>query len=203
MLDKSCYELIEALATKAPVPGGGGASALVGAIGAALGSMVGNLTVGKKKYADVEEDVRALLIESGELTKRLSELVQADAEVFEPLAAAYGIPKEDPSRVSTLEHALFNASLVPMEILAEVTKVVDIIEELSEKGSKLAISDVAVAAAACRCALDGAVMNVYINTKLMNDKTAAIKLNKDAEQMVNSGTARCTKVYNKILDELR
>ena len=91
---QTCTEFLEALASKAPVPGGGGASALVGAVGVALGNMVGNLTVGKKKYADVQDDIIALDQRSEALRQKLVDLVAADAEVFEPLSRAYGLPKD-------------------------------------------------------------------------------------------------------------
>ena len=95
MIDKTVTVFTEELASPAPVPGGGGASALVGAIGVALGDMVGELTVGKKKYADVEEDVKALMVNAQELRRRFLELIDGDAEAFAPLAKAYGIPKDD------------------------------------------------------------------------------------------------------------
>ena len=105
-LDLSVKDFTEVLASKAAVPGGGGASALVGAIGVALGNMVGNLTVGKKKYADVEEEVYALMDECQALREELLKLIDGDAEVFEPLSKAYGIPKDDPNRAEIMEIAL-------------------------------------------------------------------------------------------------
>ena len=89
-----CNEFVEVLASKAPVPGGGGASALVGAVGTALGNMVGSLTVGKKKYADVEEEMYQLKAKADQLQADLLRLIERDAEVFEPLAKAYGMPRE-------------------------------------------------------------------------------------------------------------
>ena len=96
--EQSCGAFLDALASKAPVPGGGGASALAGALGAALCTMVGNYTVGKQKYAAVEEDVKALMARAEDLRARLLGLVDTDAAAFEPLSRAYAIPKEDPSR---------------------------------------------------------------------------------------------------------
>ena len=93
-INKSCKDFTEVLASKAPVPGGGGASALVGALGMALGNMVGALTVGKKKYAAVEEEIKALMAQAETLQTELLSLVEKDAEVFAPLAAAYSMPKE-------------------------------------------------------------------------------------------------------------
>ncbi len=118
MLNKSVTEFTELLASRAPVPGGGGASALVGAIGIALGDMVGELTVGKKKYAAVEEDVKALMAKAQDLRVRLLECVGKDAAAFEPLSRAYGIPKDDPSREEVMEKCLRDAAAPPLEILA-------------------------------------------------------------------------------------
>ena len=90
----TCTEFVEVLASKAPVPGGGGASALVGAVGTALGNMVGSLTVGKKKYADVEDEMWELKAKCDQLQKDFLRLIERDAEVFEPLSKAYGMPRE-------------------------------------------------------------------------------------------------------------
>ena len=90
----TCTEFVEVLSSKAPVPGGGGASALVGAVGTALGNMVGSLTVGKKKYADVEDEMWELKKKCDQLQKDFLHLIERDAEVFEPLSKAYGMPRE-------------------------------------------------------------------------------------------------------------
>ncbi|MFQ7014206.1 MAG: cyclodeaminase/cyclohydrolase family protein [Faecalibacterium sp.] len=96
MIKQSCEQFLAELAGKAPTPGGGGTAALVGAAGVALGTMVGSLTIGKKKYAAVEADIQALNARADILRKELEALVQADAEAFAPLAAAYGLPKDTP-----------------------------------------------------------------------------------------------------------
>ena len=116
MTEISLREFTEQLASKAPVPGGGGASALVGAVGIALGDMVGELTVGKKKYADVEDEIRALMVRAQDLRVRLLACIEKDAAAFEPLSRAYGIPKDDPSRAEVMEACLRDAAGAPMEI---------------------------------------------------------------------------------------
>ena len=110
--DKSIRQFSEELASSAPVPGGGGASAALGAIGIALGDMVGELTVGKKKYADVEEEIRGLMDRAQKLRVRFLELIDADAEAFAPLAAAYRIPKGTEGREEIMEQALHGAAAV-------------------------------------------------------------------------------------------
>ena len=116
-----CNEFVEVLASKAPVPGGGGASALVGAVGTALGNMVGSLTVGKKKYAEVEEEMWELKKKCDELQKDFLRLIERDAEVFEPLSKAYGMPRateeEKAEKARVMEIVLKDACSVPMEIM--------------------------------------------------------------------------------------
>jgi len=134
-------EFVTKLASSDAVPGGGGASALVGAIGAALGNMVGSLTVGKKKYADVQDDIIALKAKSDELQAELLRLVDEDAVAFEPLSKAYGIPKDDPNRDKIMEDALRVATATPLDIMRACARAIDVIEEFAAKGSALAISD--------------------------------------------------------------
>lgn len=202
-MNVSINDFMKELSSKAPVPGGGGASALIGAIGVALCSMVANLTTGKKKYAEYEEDIQKILQRTEISIDSLLSLIKKDAQVFEPLSKAYGIPKDDPNRAEILEKALVAACSVPMKILREVAMATDIIQELSVKGSKLAISDVGVAASACRCAMESAIMNVYINTKLMKNRDYAIKLNNEAEAMLAEGVKVCNTIYEQIKNGLR
>ena len=196
-------DFIKQLSSKSPVPGGGGASALIGAVGISLCSMVGNLTSGKKKYAGYQEDIKEIIQRAEASTDRLIKLIEKDAEAFAPLSAAYGIPKDDPDRAEKLESALLTASTVPLEILTEISGVLDIIEELAIKGTRIAISDVGVAASACRSALESAALNVFINTKLMKNREHAIQINKDTWRVLIDGIERCNHVYVKIADELR
>lgn len=200
---ESLNSFVTKLASSSPVPGGGGASALIGALGAALSSMVANLTSGKKKYAEYQSDIDRILTETDISVSNLMSLIQKDADVFEPLSKAYSLPKENPDRDEIMEKCLYEASLVPLEIVREAYNVIDIIEELAEKGSRLAVSDVGVSAAAVKCALEGAVMNVYINTKLMKERAVAERINSEADTLVTSGIMRCDAVYKKISDELR
>ena len=134
-----CNEFVEVLASKAPVPGGGGASALVGAIGTALGNMVGSLTVGKKKYADVEEEMYELKGKMRQaLQTELLQLIERDAEVFEPLSRAYGMPRnteeEKAEKARVMEIVLKDACSVPMEIMEKCCEAIDLIEEFAAEG---------------------------------------------------------------------
>ena len=203
----TCTEFVEVLASKAPVPGGGGASALVGAVGTALGNMVGSLTVGKKKYADVEEDIIALKAKADALQADFLRLVERDAEVFEPLAKAYGMPREteeekaEKARVMAID--LKEACSVPMEIMEKCCEAIDVIEEFAAKGSALAISDAGVGVAFCKGALLGASLNVFINTKSMADKEYAAELNAKADKMIEDYSKKADEIFNAVTARLR
>ena len=202
-----CNEFVEVLASKAPVPGGGGASALVGAIGTALGNMVGSLTVGKKKYADVEEEMWALKAKADQLQKDLLHLIERDAEVFEPLAKAYGMPRateeEKAEKARVMEIVLKDACSVPMEIMEKCCEAIDIIVEFAAKGSALAISDAGVGVAFCKAALKGASLNVYINTKSMANKEYAAELNAKCDAMLEKYTKIADEVFESVLGRLK
>ena len=186
------------LSSGAPVPGGGGASALMGAVSASLCSMVGNLTSGKKKYAEYQQDIERIIADAVRLNENMLVLIEKDAEAFEPLAKAYSIPKEEPGRDEILEKALYEAALAPLEIVKKSKEVSELISELVIKGSRLAISDVGVAASACEACAKGASMNVYINTKLMKDRDVAAKLNEEALSLVADVCSACSKAYDEV-----
>ena len=173
----SCREFVEVLASNAPVPGGGGAAALVGAIGTALGNMVGSLTVGKKKYAGVEAEILTLKAKCDALQKELLDQVEADEKGFVPLAKAYGIPKDDPSRAETLEKATVTACQVPVHIMELCCEAMEAIAVFAAKGSRLAVSDAGCAAVCVKAALQAASLNVFINTKTLTDRALAEEMN--------------------------
>jgi len=204
--EQTIAEFLEVLSSKQPVPGGGGASALAGALGTALGLMVGNLTVGKKKYAAVEADVRLLMERLERLREELAELADEDARVFAPLAAAYGLPsgteEEKAHKAAVMEENLLAASLVPVRIMEKAVETLAILKELEEKGSVMAVSDVGVAVQFARTALTGAVMNVYINTKSMKNRQTAQEINEKAEQMLAEGISQADSIYGKVLERL-
>lgn len=205
--DKSCSEFVEVLATKAPVPGGGGASAMVGALATALGNMVGSLTVGKKKYAAVEEEMWALKDRCDRLQKDFLHLVERDAEVFEPLARAYSMPKnteeEKAEKARVMEIVLRDACSVPMEIMEKCCEAIDIIAVFAEKGSVIAISDAGVGAAFAKAALKGASLNVYINTKSMADRALAEELNAKCDRMLEEYTGKADAIFDSVLGRLK
>ncbi len=207
MMKKSCGQFLAELAGKAPTPGGGGASALVGAAGVALGNMVGSLTTGKKKYAAVEADIQALNARAETLRGELEALVQADAEAFAPLAAAYGLPKDTPEQAAhksaVLEKALDAACAVPLQIMEKCAEGIALVEEYAAKGSVMAVSDAGCAAVLCKAALQAASLNVFINTKLMADRDHAAALDAKADGLLNEFVPRADAVFASVMQKLR
>ena len=204
---KTIEGFLEVLSSKEPVPGGGGASALAGALGNALGQMVANLTIGKKKYADVEAEIKELLGRMQKLQAAFVTLADRDAQVFAPLAQCYSLPslteEEKAYKEKVMEERLLDASFVPLEIMGHAVAMLGILEILGDKGSRLAVSDVGVGVQFIRASLLGAVMNVYINTKSMKNREKAEELNARAGQLIEEGTAWADRIYAKVLDQLR
>ena len=202
LTNKSVTEFTELLAAKTSVPGGGGASALVASIGAALGTMVGQLTVGKKKYIDVEEDIIKLMDQAEELRKKLLQCIDDDATAFEPLSKAYAIPKDDPTRDEVMERCLRDAAKVPMDILELACHAVDLQREFADKGSKLMISDAATGVAMLAGAIKGAAVNVKINTSSMKDREYADSLDRKVEALVNEYVKKSDDIYSDVFARL-
>lgn len=207
VLDMKITDFLSELSSAAPTPGGGGASSAVGALASSLGLMVANLTVGKKKYADVEEEILQVMEKLEKLREKLIRLADADAEAFAPLARAYGLPKnteeEKQEKARVMEEALTNASLVPLEIMSTVLETMHLIEILAEKGSRLAVSDAGVGILFAQAALEGASLNVFINTKMMKNQEKAEKLNMQAEELIREGKLLKEHVYGEVLAEIK
>lgn len=174
-------EFIDKVASEAPVPGGGSVAALVGALGAALGNMVASLTVGKKTYADVEEEMQEMIVEIRDVQANLLQLVEKDIEVFEPLSRLYRIHPETKHEKRMheieMEKALYDACLVPMDIIRECGRAIELSREFATKGNRIAVSDAASSAVLCKAAMQAASLNVYINTNMMKNKKVVEKLN--------------------------
>jgi len=206
MLDKSCKEFIKELSSKEPVPGGGGACAYLGALGTALGAMVGNLTLGKKKYKEFEKDIERLLISAEGIIYDFERLVNKDAEVFFPLSEAYRLPKntdeEEKIKEESLQKALVDATIVPLEIARLCLKAVDVHEEFAKKGTKMAISDVGVGVIFCKAAFQGAKLNVLINTKLMKNEKLKNLVEKELSIIEKEIIEKADRLYSDIEKEL-
>lgn len=206
-LNQEIQAFTDVLASKASVPGGGGASALVGAVGTALGSMVGALTVGKKKYADVEAEIIELMKKADVVRAELLKQIDEDARVFEPLSKAYGLPKETEEQKAEkekiMEACLHEACSVPMEIMVKCCEAIELQKEFAAKGSSLAISDAGVGVAFCKAALQGASLNVFINTKSMKQRDYADSLNKQALDMLAKYVPMADEIYESVFARLR
>lgn len=200
-------EFLDVLSSKEPVPGGGGASALAGALGNALGQMVANLTIGKKKYALVEDEIKELAERMKGIQGQFTALADQDAKVFAPLAKCYSLPsgteEEKAYKAEVMEARLLDASLVPMEIMEKASEMLEIMDILADKGSRMAVSDVGVGVQFIRTALLGAVMNVYINTRSMKNREKAEEMNEKAERLIKEGTEAADRIYQKVLEQLR
>ena len=207
MLEKKTTEFLEELSSSAPVPGGGGASAAAGAYAAALGLMVGNLTTGKKKYADVEEEICESMKKLEQLRDKLTRLVDEDAKAFEPLSKAYGMPKETEEqkklKEQVMETALREACRVPLEIMEVSIEVMELLQVLEEKGSRLAVSDAGVGILFAKTSLEGASLNIFINTRLMKDRQYAEELNQRADAWIARGRTMEQQVYHGVLEKIR
>ncbi len=206
MVDKSCKEFIEVLASKAPVPGGGGAAALGGAIGMALSNMVGNLTLGKKKYADVEPEVKDLLEKGYRVIAELQQLVDKDAEVFEPLSKAYGLPKNTPEEIKfkeeTLEKCSKTACSVPMDIIRKAYEGIKIHQRMGQIGTMLAISDVGCGVVFMKAALISGKLNVIINLNTIKDADFVRATREEMDRLVNEGCAIADETLNLVISKL-
>ena len=207
MYDKKINLFLEALSSDAPVPGGGGACGLVGATAAALGSMVLSLTTGKKSYASVQSEVDGLIQKMAEQRRKLLAAIDKDAEAFQPLSEAYGMPKETPEEIERRDNfmakALKDAAIAPLEMMDELLATAKLLSRISEIGSMMAISDAGVGLSFCRSAIYGASLNVYINTKLMKDRTTAEEFNKKASDIIAEADAIIIPAYNAISSNLK
>ena len=206
MLDKTCKEFVEVLASKAPVPGGGGAAAMGGAIGMALSNMVGNLTVGKKKYADVEEEVKELLQKGERVIAELESLVDKDAEVFAPLAKAYGLPKNTPKEAEfkrkTMEECCKVACSVPMEIMRKAHEGIKIHERMGRIGTMIAISDVGCGVVFLKSTLIAGRLNVIINLNAIKDQDFIDRTREEMDRLLEEGTRIADETLDLVVSKL-
>ncbi len=200
--EQSLREFGEALASSAPAPGGGGASALCGALAAALGEMVANLTIGKKQYAASEERLLALRGRASAARHELLDMIDGDEAAFAPLAKAYALPKDAPGRAETLEECLRTAAAAPLRIAELCCEVIELCEGFADVGSRLVLSDAATGAALGRGALRGALLNVKVNTALMRERGTAEEFNERAEKMWKEYAARADEVCASVAEKL-
>ena len=198
----SVREFTRFLASAEPVPGGGGAAALVGALGVALGNMVAALTLGRPKYAEVEAEVAELRRRGEALQERLLEQINADAEGFRPLAEAYKLPKDEPRRAEILERATLRACGAPMEIMELGAAAISVIAELASEGSRMAVSDAGCAAVAVRAAVEMAYLNLLINTRSLRGREQAEALNARGQELLTRVGKQAEEVWSQVKEGL-
>lgn len=204
--DNRIEEFLDALASQAATPGGGGAAAIIAAMGAALVSMVCNLTIGKKKYAEVEADMKDVLAKAEALRGKLTDMIEDDAKAFDQVMGAYGMPKETDAdkaaRDAAIQDALKIATDVPLACARAAREVIDLAERASDKGNLNVISDAGVGVLAAYAALRSAALNVWTNARMINDKAFAEAKLKELNELL-SGAERATEqaygvVKNKV-----
>lgn len=202
MTTESCRRFVEVLASSAATPGGGGAAALVGAVGAALGNMSGALTVGKPRFAAVDQELRELMRQCTDLQEQLLNQVGADAQGFLPLVEAYSLPKDHPDRDTILERTKVSACAVPMKIMDLSARALECIAVFAEKCSRIVVSDAACGAVCCKAALQAASLNIFVNTKSMKDREVAEYLNARTRDLLDRYCALADAVFASVTAEL-
>lgn len=198
MRDLTLDKFSEELFSKNAIPGGGGATALVGALAVSLGAMAANLTVGKAKYAEHTTRLEEILIRAEELRLHLLELIDEDAEGFGEVSKAY---KLKPANEDIIEKALVSAATPPLKMMEALKEIIELLYELSDKTSVLVVSDVGVGAKLAGAALSSAYLNVVVNTRLMKNKAEAESLEKKAENLYSYGK-KADEIYDKIVNKL-
>ena len=204
--DKSVQAFIDELASKAPTPGGGSAAAVMGAQAAALISMVCNLTLGKPKYVEVDDEMRALLEKSEALRETLTGMIKADADVFERLMATYGLPKDSDeqklARSVAIQAALKEATDVPLACAYACAETIALSRIAADKGNIGVISDAGVAVMAGYGALKSAALNVYINAGGLKDRAFADAKLVELEAILNGADVAAEEVYQIVKAKL-
>ena len=204
--DKSIQKFLNELASKQATPGGGSAAAVLGAQSAALISMVCNLTIGKEKYAAVEEDMKSLLKQSESLREKLTAMIKADVDVFDKLMASYGLPKntdeEKQLRSVQIQTVLKEATTVPLECAKACAKTIELSRIAAEKGNTGVISDAGVAVMSGFSGLKSAALNVYINAGSIKDKEFANSALADLEKIMNGTETQTEEVYQIVKAKL-
>ena len=204
--DKPIQTFLDELASKSSTPGGGSAAAIMGAMGAALVSMVCNLTIGKQSYLDVEDDMKDVLRRAEELRERLTDMVRADVEAFDRVMAAYGLPKETEAqktaRSEAIQSALRAATEVPLNCARACAQAIALSRRVAEKGNRNVISDAGVAVLAAYAALRSAALNVYINAGAIKDKRFVEERLAELGQITNGADALTEQVYALVRNKL-
>ena len=206
LIDKTVPAFLNELASSAPAPGGGSVAALSGAMGAALVSMVCNLTLGKKKYAAVQGEIQELLSQSEALRQQLTDLVQEDVEAYTGVSEAYKMSKkteaEKAARSAAIQEALKKATMPPIRVAETCVKVLDLCTPAAEKGNRNAVSDAGVAALMAEAGLRSAALNVLINLKYIKDDAFCHQWGNKLESLLTGKPALKDEIYDLVIKKL-
>jgi formiminotetrahydrofolate cyclodeaminase len=193
---------LDDLASERPTPGGGGAAALCGAIGAALVSMVANLTIGKRNYEAVWEELEAVNAKATALRAELTRAIEEDVAAFNSVMSAYGLPRasdeEKAARAASIQAALKDATLAPLRVVKACFEVILLSAAAAEKGNLNVISDAGVAVLCANAGLRGAVLNVFINAKAIKDRDFAEKRIAEVNALLAEAAAATESVYQTV-----
>lgn len=199
----SCEAFCAELAARTSTPGGGGASALAGALGMALCSMAGNFAVGKPFAAAFEDELNEVLEEAEDIRGKLIDLIDADADAFAAFSHAHAFPKTDPLRRQILEAATTQAAFVPIETMRQVARAIELLERMESMASRLLISDVGCGAALCASALTSASLNVYVNTRALANREHAAELDAEVDRILTSYIPRAEAIVSRVTERIR
>lgn len=187
-IDDSIRNYLDEISSSSPTPGGGNVSAFSGAVACNLGIMVCNLTIGKKKYIDVEEEMKDIKFELAVSKEEFLNLAERDNEAFEKVMASFKLPKETDEqkkeRNENIESATLEAAEVPAEVLRSCSKIMPLFQTLAVKGNQNSVSDAGVAVSLISTAAEGAFLNVLINCSSLSNQTVAREILKKNEIML-------------------
>jgi methenyltetrahydrofolate cyclohydrolase len=204
--DAPVSTFLDQLASNAPAPGGGGAAALGGAMGAALVSMVCNLTVGKKRFADVEDEMRTMLDRAEALRYELQQLAEADVEAFNRLSAAYKLPRVTESdtaiRRDAIQESLRRATEVPLRAARSAAAILPLCPPVAERGNQAAVSDIGVAALFAHAAVRSALLNVEINLQLLDDRMYVQRVRAEVERLTDGLDAEAARIQELVMSKI-
>ncbi|OGD15454.1 methenyltetrahydrofolate cyclohydrolase [Candidatus Atribacteria bacterium RBG_19FT_COMBO_35_14] len=207
LIDKKINNFLDELASNSPTPGGGSVAALAGALGAGLISMVGNLTIGKKKYEDVEEDIKKIISSSEKLRYELSQLLEEDVKVFNNFMATYKMPKEteDEKKIRTekIQESLIEAAKVPLKVAYKCLDILTLSQQVAEKGNINVVSDAGVAALMADAALESAILNVKINLRMIKDEKVRTELSSSIKEILLKEKGQKEKVLEIVEQKIR
>jgi len=207
LIDKKVSNFLNELASNSPTPGGGSVAALAGALGAALISMVGNLTVGKKKYEDVEEDIKKIISSSEKLRYELSQLIEEDVKVFNNFMATYKMPKETEDekkkRAEMIQESLIKAAKVPLKVAYKCLDILILSQEAAEKGNVNVVSDAGVAVLMAEAALESAILNVKINLKMIKDEKTKEEFSSSIQELLLKEKGQKEKVLEIVEEKMK